>query len=177
MFISIKDRGLIFNFKGKEYRTPVKLEISDRDFNEVMFSLKRSGIEKFKIFKGIEANEQSRVEQNKQKIIKENITLELILENINKRFDNLENLIYQINVNNNPEISKNQSDNDIKTHKVPPRKKVIEPNVEEFIPTPSLDFEIKINNVIDSSKLDKKLMNDTINNVDKIKSKRGGFSK
>lgn len=171
MIISIKDLGLIFNFKGKEYRTPLKLQISDRDINEIMFSLKKSGISKFKILNGIDS-EPKKIEHSKEKIVKENLTMELLLEKINKRFDYLEILIKQFNNKTN-----NKIDDDIQIIKDNIKRRNKEQNIEEFIPTPSLDFETKILNVIDSSKMDMQKMNEAIVGYDKAKLKRGGFTK
>lgn len=174
MIISIKDLGLIFNFKGKEYRTPLKLKISDRDINEVMFSLKKSGISKFKILNGIDS-EPKKIEHSKEKIVKENLTLDLLLKYINERFDFLEKLIEKSKL---PNKSRNiQNDDDIQIIKDNIKRRNKEQNIEDFIPTPSLDFETKILNVIDSSKMDREKMNEAVIGCDKAKFKRGGFTK
>lgn len=128
MIIKIDEPGHYVKFpKLKSFRTPCKVQISEKDLNKVLIELRRLGIQNYVIISGDYSREP-------KSIIKEQI----LNEDINKledRFDILEDLLKQsLNRSSQTIIKQEKFEESEKSN-----KDVIIEELDNFIP--SIDLE------------------------------------
>ena len=89
--LKIKQKGMVVEIGGKQIRTPAKIDITGKDINKIMMSLKTNGIDNFTISSDIENNLAPKVEQvSKDKIHNTEVN------SIYERFDKIDGLLSKL---------------------------------------------------------------------------------
>lgn len=146
LYLIIEKPGLTINIPGGTVtRSPAKIDISRLNINDVLFELKRQGIEGFYIQHGNIKTKTKEVQETKSQILDE-INIQRILDefrnnpnpNIEERLKNIENLMSKLLENQGSKetiiIQK-----EIEKGLIDLKKKKEEEDEDEFIPSINLD--------------------------------------
>jgi len=118
MFLKINDKGLILSIDGKEFRTPLNMDISKYNINKIIMALHLSSIKDFSITGSNKtepirkADDHNRVEikKNKNNIPELNNKVDFLMNRIEDKFQKFEKNLMKKIENTNP-VSKEQINN------------------------------------------------------------------
>lgn len=106
IFLRIRQRGVLFRLSGREFRSPVDIDITQYKIDPILCQMKTNGITDYEIF----TEETSKVKASNSKIIVVDSKIDEI-ERLNLKVGKLENLVAQL-IEQNKEKNREQNNKD-----------------------------------------------------------------